>query len=50
MPMKFSKLVETVSKKPIAPHVKQLVAEVMATDEEGELTAGRRFTPVAFSV
>lgn len=34
--MKFSKLVETVSKKPIPPHVKQLVVEIMVTDEEDE--------------
>lgn len=34
--MKFSKLVEFVSKKPIPPHVKQLVVEVMVSDEEGE--------------
>lgn len=34
--MKFSKLVEHVSKKPIPPHTKQLVTEVMVTDEEGE--------------
>jgi hypothetical protein len=34
--MKFSKLVEFVSKKPIPPHVKHLVVEVMASDEEGE--------------
>ncbi|KAJ3554773.1 hypothetical protein NM688_g2938 [Phlebia brevispora] len=36
LPMKFSKLVESVSKKPIPSHVKQLVVEVMVTDEEGE--------------
>ncbi|GLB33533.1 putative ubiquitin activating enzyme [Lyophyllum shimeji] len=36
LPMKFSKLVEFVSKKPIPPHVKQLVVEVMVSDEEGE--------------
>ncbi|KDQ29073.1 hypothetical protein PLEOSDRAFT_1063833 [Pleurotus ostreatus PC15] len=36
LPMKFSKLVETVSKKPIAPHVKHLIVEVMVSDEEGE--------------
>jgi len=34
--MKFSKLVEHVSKRPIAPYVKQLVAEVMVSDEDGE--------------
>lgn len=36
LPMKFSKLVEHVSKKPIAPHVKHFLVEVMASDEEGE--------------
>ncbi|KIP07009.1 hypothetical protein PHLGIDRAFT_71743 [Phlebiopsis gigantea 11061_1 CR5-6] len=36
LPLKFSKLVETVSKKPIPPHVKHLIVEVMVTDEEGE--------------
>ncbi|KAG6832894.1 hypothetical protein H0H92_004778 [Tricholoma furcatifolium] len=36
LPMKFSKLVEFVSKKPIAPHVKHLVVEIMVSDEEGE--------------
>lgn len=34
--MKFSRLVEHVSKKPIADHVKHLVVEVMVSDEEGE--------------
>lgn len=34
--MKFSKLVEHVSKKPIPPHVKHLLVEVMLVDEEGE--------------
>ncbi|KAK0482046.1 ubiquitin activating enzyme [Armillaria luteobubalina] len=34
--MKFSKLVESVSKKPIAPHVKHLLVEVLVMDEEGE--------------
>jgi hypothetical protein len=34
--MKFSKLVEHVSKKPILPHVKHLLVEVMLMDEEGE--------------
>jgi ubiquitin-activating enzyme E1 len=34
--MKFSKLVEHVSKKPIPPHTKQLVTEIMVMDEEGE--------------
>lgn len=36
MPMRFSKLVEHVSKKPIAPHVKHLIVEVMVSDKEGE--------------
>jgi len=34
--MKFSRLVEHVSKKSIADHVKHLVVEVMVSDEEGE--------------
>lgn len=34
--MKFSKLVEFVSKKPIPPHTKHLVVEIMVSDEEGE--------------
>ncbi|KAG5654065.1 hypothetical protein H0H81_007791 [Sphagnurus paluster] len=36
LPMKFSKLVEFVSKKAIPPHVKHLVVEVMVSDEDGE--------------
>ncbi|PPQ92377.1 hypothetical protein CVT25_008727 [Psilocybe cyanescens] len=36
LPMKFSHLVENVSKKPIPPHSKQLVVEVMVTDETDE--------------
>ncbi|KAJ7937317.1 ubiquitin activating enzyme [Mycena leptocephala] len=36
LPMKFSKLVEFVSKKAIPPHVKHLIVEVMVSDEEGE--------------
>ncbi|EIN10793.1 ubiquitin activating enzyme [Punctularia strigosozonata HHB-11173 SS5] len=36
LPMKFSKLVEHVSKKPIPPHAKHLIAEVMVSDEDGE--------------
>jgi ubiquitin-activating enzyme E1 len=35
-PMKFSKLVEHVSKKPIPPHTKHLVTEVMVTGDDGE--------------
>lgn len=34
--MRFSELVETVSKKPISPWVKHLLVEVMVMDEEGE--------------
>lgn len=34
--MRFSKLVEHVSKKPIPPHAKHLLVEVMLMDEEGE--------------
>lgn len=34
--MKFSKLVELISKKPILPHTKHLIVEVMVCDEEGE--------------
>ena len=34
--MRFSHLVEHVSKKPIPPHVKHLIVEVMVSDEEGE--------------
>ena len=33
--MKFSKLVETVSKKPVPPHVKHLVVEVMELAGDG---------------
>ncbi|KAF9468864.1 ubiquitin activating enzyme [Collybia nuda] len=36
LPMRFSKLVEFVSKKPIPPHVKHLVVEVMVSDQDGE--------------
>ncbi|THV05471.1 ubiquitin activating enzyme [Dendrothele bispora CBS 962.96] len=36
LPMKFSKLVEHVSKKPVPPHVKHFIVEVMVSDEEGE--------------
>ncbi|KAJ2933673.1 hypothetical protein H1R20_g3400, partial [Candolleomyces eurysporus] len=36
LPMKFSHLVEHVSKKPIPPHVRHLIVEVMVSDEEGE--------------
>ncbi|KAF7348318.1 Ubiquitin activating enzyme [Mycena sanguinolenta] len=34
--MRFSQLVETVSKEAIPPHVKHFVVEVLADDEEGE--------------
>ncbi|KAH9938241.1 ubiquitin activating enzyme [Fomitopsis serialis] len=33
LPMKFSKLVEHVSKKPVPPHTKHLIVEVMVCDE-----------------
>ncbi|PPQ99897.1 hypothetical protein CVT24_009578 [Panaeolus cyanescens] len=36
LPMKFSNLVEHVSKKPIPPHVKHLIVEVMASDADDE--------------
>ena len=36
LPMKFSHLVEHVSKKPVPPHVKTLITEVMVTDENDE--------------
>ncbi|KAF5363942.1 hypothetical protein D9756_000809 [Leucocoprinus leucothites] len=36
LPLRFSDLVELVSKKPIPPHVKQLVTEIMVSDEDGE--------------
>ena len=36
LPMKFSKLVEHVSKKPLPPHTKHLIVEVMVSDEDGE--------------
>ncbi|EJD53721.1 ubiquitin activating enzyme [Auricularia subglabra TFB-10046 SS5] len=34
--MKMSDLVETVSKKPLPPHTKTLLVEIMVCDEEGE--------------
>jgi ubiquitin-activating enzyme E1 len=34
--MKFSQLVQNVSKKPLPPHVKHLLVEVMVTDENDE--------------
>lgn len=34
--MKMSDLVENVSRKPLAPYVKNLLVEVMVNDEEGE--------------
>ncbi|KAI0723211.1 ubiquitin activating enzyme [Earliella scabrosa] len=36
LPMKFSKLVEHVSKKPLPAHTKHLIVEVMVCDEDGE--------------
>jgi len=47
LPMKFSKLVEHVSKKPIPPHVKQLLTEVMVIDEDGEdVEVNSQFYPI----
>lgn len=34
--MKFSNLVEHVSKKPIPPHAKHLLVEIMVADESDE--------------
>ena len=36
LPMKFSALVEHVTKKPVPAHVTHFVVEVMASDEDGE--------------
>ncbi|KAI0732993.1 ubiquitin activating enzyme [Fomitopsis betulina] len=36
LPMKFSKLVELISKKQIPAHTKHLIVEIMVCDEEGE--------------
>jgi Ubiquitin fold domain len=36
LPMRFSALVEHVTKKPVAPHITHFLVEVMASDEEGE--------------
>jgi ubiquitin-activating enzyme E1 len=36
LPMRLRELVEFVSKKPIAPHQKDLIFEICADDEEGE--------------
>jgi ubiquitin-activating enzyme E1 len=36
LPMKMSALVEHVGKKPIPPHVKQLLVEVMVSDVNDE--------------
>ncbi len=36
MKMEVSKVVETVSKKPIAPHVRALVLEICCNDDTGE--------------
>lgn len=36
LPMKFTQLTETVSKRPIPPHATYLIAEAMVSDEEGE--------------
>lgn len=34
--MKFSKLVEHVSKRPVPAHTKHFIGEVMVMDEDGE--------------
>lgn len=36
LPMKFSSLVEHVTKKPVPAYVTHFVVEVMASDEDGE--------------
>jgi ubiquitin-activating enzyme E1 len=48
--MKFSKLVEFVSKKAIPPHVKHLVVEVMVSDEEDEDVEVFPFIRVSFRI
>lgn len=48
LPMKFSKLVEHVSKKPIPPHTKHLIVEVMVCDEEGEDVEVSPWLPVSY--
>ena len=46
--MKFSRLVEHVSKRPIPVGVKRLIVEVMVMDEEGEDVEVRHFTLQSF--
>ncbi len=41
--MRMKKLVETVSKVPLPPHTKQLIVEVMASDDDGEDVEVSRF-------
>jgi len=36
LPLKLSQLIESVSKKPILPHQKNVIVEVMASDENDE--------------
>ena len=36
LPMPFTQLVETVSKKPVAAHTKHFIVEVMVSDENDE--------------
>ena len=36
LPLRFSELIETVSKKPILPHQKNVVVEIMVADENDE--------------
>lgn len=50
LPMRFSKLVEHVSKKPVPPHTKHFVVEVMVMDEEGEDVEVSRVLPVRYRV
>ena len=47
LPMRFSKLVEQVSKKPLPPHTEHLLVEVMVIDEEGEDVEVSRFEPLS---
>jgi Ubiquitin fold domain len=36
LPLRFSQLIESVSKKPILPHQKNVIVEVMVSDENDE--------------
>lgn len=46
LPMKFSKLVELISKKQIPAHTKHLIVEIMVCDEEGEDVEVRLWLPL----